>query len=89
MQYYLADDTLSVVENLPANCGRDQAPVFTKRQPVPKDFPDLQSMKKKKEWEKKGSWGKESERDEERKLWRVERLRDGESVIQNLMAPQM
>lgn len=44
LQYFLADDTLSVVENLPANCGRDPAPVFAKRQSPPKDFPDLQGF---------------------------------------------
>ena len=44
LQFYLSDDTLSMVENLSRNSGRDQAPVFAKRQTPPEDFPNLEGM---------------------------------------------
>ena len=42
LQFFLSDDTLSMVESLPPNSGRDQAPVFAKRQTPPKEFPNLE-----------------------------------------------
>ncbi len=44
LQFFLSDDSVSVVENLPPNCGRDPAPVFMKRQSPPKDFPPLEGL---------------------------------------------
>jgi hypothetical protein len=44
LQFFLSDDTLSMVENIPPNCGRDPSPVFAKRQKPPKEFPTLEGM---------------------------------------------
>lgn len=37
LHYFLADDTIEIREVIPANAGRDAAPVFLRRGPVPKD----------------------------------------------------
>ncbi|KAH0569663.1 Flagella associated protein [Spironucleus salmonicida] len=36
IQYFLADDNIQVLEDLPANCGRDPWPVFLRKQKVPR-----------------------------------------------------
>lgn len=35
IQFFLADDTVQVIELLPQNCGRDPFPQFVRRQKVP------------------------------------------------------
>eukprot|EP01112_Ceratiomyxa_fruticulosa_P012055 TRINITY_DN331_c0_g1_i2.p1 TRINITY_DN331_c0_g1~~TRINITY_DN331_c0_g1_i2.p1 ORF type:complete len:632 (+),score=147.75 TRINITY_DN331_c0_g1_i2:262-2157(+) len=42
--YFLSDDTIQVIEQIPPNSGRDPAPVFIKRQPVPDYFPAIESL---------------------------------------------
>ena len=37
LHYFLADDTIEIREVIPANSGRDAAPVFLRRGQVPKD----------------------------------------------------
>ena len=44
LQFYLSDDTLSIAENMQPNSGRDDAPVFAKRQKPPTDFPHLEGV---------------------------------------------
>lgn len=41
LHYFLADDTIEIREVIPANAGRDAAPVFLRRGPVPKDVVPL------------------------------------------------
>ena len=41
VHYYLADDTVEIVELLPPNSGRDKVPTFLKRCKLPKDVPNL------------------------------------------------
>ena len=41
LHYFLADDTIEIREVIPANSGRDAAPVFLRRGPVPKDVVPL------------------------------------------------
>ncbi|XP_067948008.1 EF-hand domain-containing family member C2-like [Watersipora subatra] len=41
LHYFLADDTIEIREVIPANSGRDAAPVFLRRGPVPKDVAAL------------------------------------------------
>lgn len=36
LHYYLADDTIEILEKLAPNSGRDALPVFLKRGPLPK-----------------------------------------------------
>ena len=39
LHYYLADDTIEILEVLPPNCGRDAPSIFLKRQKLPKVTP--------------------------------------------------
>ena len=41
LSYYLADDTLEVVEVLPRNCGRNPFPRFLRRMRLPKHVPAI------------------------------------------------
>ena len=41
LHYYLADDTIEVLEVLPPNSGRDAPSVFLKRQPLPHGTPAM------------------------------------------------
>lgn len=36
LHYFLADDTIEVLEKIPANAGRDAVPVFLRRAQLPK-----------------------------------------------------
>lgn len=36
LHYYLADDTIEILEKVPPNSGRDAVPVFLKRDKLPK-----------------------------------------------------
>jgi len=41
LHYYLADDTVEIRENFPANAGRDSAPTFLRRCRLPKTVEPL------------------------------------------------
>ena len=36
LHYYLADDTIEILEKIPQNSGRDSVPVFLRRGKLPK-----------------------------------------------------
>lgn len=36
LHYYLADDTIEILEKIPQNSGRDSIPVFLRREKLPK-----------------------------------------------------
>jgi hypothetical protein len=45
LHYFLADDTVEVVEELTQNSGRDPFPVFIKRQKPPNEFAALSNLR--------------------------------------------
>ncbi|XP_003389005.1 PREDICTED: EF-hand domain-containing family member C2-like [Amphimedon queenslandica] len=41
LHYYLADDTIEILEKIPQNSGRDSIPVFLRREKLPKNPPGM------------------------------------------------